>query len=59
MRYIWTIIWAFLLSFMAAYVISNMSGGSFAFSQVIVTTILFTLAAIILGEGVITDADEA
>ncbi|MCA0969602.1 YjzD family protein [Halobacillus litoralis] len=55
MRYIWTIIWAFLLSFMAAYVISNMAGGSFAFSQVIVTTILFTLAAIILGEGVISE----
>lgn len=55
MRYIWTIMWAFLLSLMAAYVVSNMSGGSFEFSQVIVTTILFTLAAIILGEGVISE----
>ncbi|MBA2174502.1 YjzD family protein [Halobacillus locisalis] len=55
MQYIWTIIWSFLLSFMAAYVISNMAGGSFSFTQVIVTTILFAVAAIVLGEGAITE----
>ncbi|MBN8233707.1 DUF2929 family protein [Halobacillus kuroshimensis] len=55
MRMIWTILWAFVLSFMSAYVISNMAGGSFAFSQVIVMTILFTLAAVVLGDGLIKD----
>lgn len=55
MRMIWTIIWALLLSFMSAYVVSNMAGSSFAFSQVIIMTILFTLAAVVLGEGIIKD----
>ncbi|ELK45219.1 YjzD family protein [Halobacillus sp. ACCC02827] len=55
MRMIWTIVWAFLLSFMSAYVVSNMSGSDFAFSQVITMTILFTLAAVVLGEGLIKD----
>ncbi|RWZ55158.1 DUF2929 family protein [Halobacillus fulvus] len=57
MRIIWTAIWAFLLSFMSAYVISNMAGGSFYFSQVIIMTILFTLAAVVLGEGVIKEEE--
>ncbi|WLR49543.1 YjzD family protein [Halobacillus litoralis] len=57
MRMIWTIIWAFLLSLMAAYVVSNMAGSSFAFSQVIIMTILFTLAAVVLGEGIIKEEE--
>ncbi|WP_101843470.1 DUF2929 family protein [Halobacillus sp. Marseille-P3879] len=55
MRMIWTVLWAFLLSFMMAYVVSNMAGTEFAFSQVIIMTILFSLAAIVLGEGVIKE----
>lgn len=54
-RIIWTLVWAFLLSLMSAYVISNMAGGTFHFSQVVIMTILFTLVAIVLGEGVIKE----
>ncbi|MBN9655780.1 DUF2929 family protein [Halobacillus litoralis] len=57
MRMIWTIIWAFLLSFMSAYVVSNMAGSSFSFSQVIIMTILFTLAAVVLGDGIIKEEE--
>ncbi|WP_081988442.1 YjzD family protein [Halobacillus sp. BBL2006] len=57
MRIIWTLIWAFLLSSMAAYVISNMSGGHFDFLQVIVLTVIFTLAAMVLGDGVIKEEE--
>ncbi len=55
MRFIWTILWAFLLSLMTAYVVSNMSGAGFSATQVITMTILFSGAAIVLGEGVITE----
>ncbi|MCP3031993.1 YjzD family protein [Halobacillus sp. A1] len=55
MRMIWTVLWAFLLSFMTAYVVSNMAGTSFSFLQVIIMTILFSVAAIVLGEGVIKE----
>ena len=55
MRFFWTIFWAFLLSFMITYVISNMVGGSFSMGQVVVLTILFSGAAIVLGETLITD----
>ncbi|WP_371925840.1 DUF2929 family protein [Halobacillus sp. A5] len=52
---IWTVLWAFLLSLMMAYVVSNMAGTGFAFSQVVIMTILFSIAAIVLGEGVIKE----
>jgi len=55
MKFVWTLIWALLLSFMTAYVVSNMAGGSFAFTQVFIMTLLFTGAAVILGEGLIKD----
>ncbi|MBH0228777.1 YjzD family protein [Halobacillus yeomjeoni] len=57
MRIIWTLIWAFLLSSMTAYVISNMAGGSFHLSQVIIMTILFTVVAAVLGEGIIKEEE--
>ncbi|MCA1011320.1 YjzD family protein [Halobacillus halophilus] len=55
MKFVWTLIWALLLSFMTAYVVSNMAGGSFHFIQVFIMTLLFTGAAVILGEGLIKD----
>ncbi|MGP4077220.1 YjzD family protein [Halobacillus sp. K22] len=55
MKFVWTLIWALLLSFMTAYVVSNMAGGSFGFFQVVIMTLIFTGAAVILGEGLIKD----
>ncbi|MBM7554045.1 YjzD family protein [Thalassobacillus pellis] len=55
MRYFWTVFWAFLLSLMITYVISNMSGSHFNFVQVIVLTVLFSGAAFLLGESLIKD----
>lgn len=59
MRMIWTIIWSFLLSAMATYVISNMTGGHFEFSQVIVLTIVFVVTAVVLGEGLLKDETQS
>ncbi|UOR13141.1 DUF2929 family protein [Halobacillus amylolyticus] len=55
MRIVMTIVWAFLLSLMTAYVISNMTGADYSFVQVIVMTILFGGTTIVLGEGVIKE----
>ncbi|WP_173916956.1 DUF2929 family protein [Halobacillus sp. Marseille-Q1614] len=53
MKFIWTIVWAFLLSLMTAYVVSNMSSASFSAAQVIIMTILFSGAVFVLGEGIL------
>ncbi|MFD1017847.1 YjzD family protein [Thalassobacillus hwangdonensis] len=55
MRFFWTIFWAFLLSFMITYVISNMGGADFTIMQVVVLTVLFSIASVVLGEGLIKD----
>ncbi|SDZ74768.1 Protein of unknown function [Thalassobacillus cyri] len=55
MRFFWTIFWAFLLSFMITYVISNMQSSDFSFVQVVVLTVLFSGAAVVLGDGLIKD----
>ncbi|MFZ0369756.1 MAG: YjzD family protein [Halobacillus sp.] len=55
MKFVWTLIWALLLSLMTAYVVSNMAGGSFHISQVIIMTLIFTGAVVVLGEGLIED----
>ncbi|WP_084315601.1 YjzD family protein [Thalassobacillus devorans] len=55
MRFFWTIFWAFLLSSMITYVISNMQSSTFSFVQVIILTVLFSGAAIVLAEGLIKD----
>lgn len=44
MRFIATIIWAFVLSAVAAFVLSSMSGDPYDMSIVIVMTIIFSLA---------------
>ncbi|UOQ92822.1 YjzD family protein [Halobacillus shinanisalinarum] len=57
MRIVMTIVWAFLLSLMTAYVISNMTGTGFSFLQVMVMTILFGGTTIVLGEGIIKEEE--
>lgn len=55
MRFVWTVVWAFLLSLMAAYVISNMTQSDFSFLQTVVMTIVFSGTAFALGEGLIKE----
>ncbi|WP_079529401.1 YjzD family protein [Halobacillus hunanensis] len=55
MRFVWTVVWAFLLSLMAAYVISNMTGSDFSFLQTVVMTVVFSGTAFALGEGLIKE----
>jgi hypothetical protein len=50
-----TIVWAFLLSFMISYVLSNMGGHSFSINQVLMLTGIFTVAVVLLGEGALKE----
>ncbi|WP_377889619.1 YjzD family protein [Alkalihalobacillus sp. R86527] len=58
MRYIWAIIWGFLLSNMIFYVLASMQGGHFNFPAAIIFGVIISGAAIVLGDGVITDSAE-
>ncbi|UOQ43447.1 YjzD family protein [Halobacillus salinarum] len=55
MRIFWTVFWAFLLSLMMAYVVSNMTGNEFSFLQAIIMTVIFSGTVIALGEGLIKE----
>ncbi|UFU00556.1 YjzD family protein [Radiobacillus kanasensis] len=58
MRVIVAAIWAFLLSALVTYVLSNMAGEPFELSSVLVLTVLFLVAVIGLGEGALREKSE-
>ncbi|WP_349410242.1 YjzD family protein [Pseudalkalibacillus sp. SCS-8] len=55
MRYIWTIIWALLLSNMAFYVLSSMQGGEYSLLLASVIGLIFSVFVFILGDAGIQD----
>ncbi|MGP4082206.1 YjzD family protein [Bacillus sp. Marseille-Q3570] len=55
MRYIWTIIWALLLSNMAFYVLSSMQGGHYSFGLASVIGLIFSVFVFVLGDAGIKD----
>ncbi|WP_408010694.1 YjzD family protein [Pseudalkalibacillus sp. A8] len=55
MRYIWTIIWALLLSNMAFYVLSSMQGGEYSFGLASGIGLVFALFVFVLGDAGIKD----
>ncbi|WP_347861188.1 YjzD family protein [Salimicrobium sp. PL1-032A] len=50
MRFLYTIFWSFVFSFMTAYVVSNMNQADFSFLQVILMTVVFTIGVILLAD---------
>ncbi|SNZ14305.1 Protein of unknown function [Terribacillus aidingensis] len=57
MRFIVTIIWGFVLSAVAAFVLTSMSGDPYDMSLVIVMTIIFSLGVWTVS-AVLPDAEE-
>ena len=55
MKYVMTLIWSMLLSFIVSYVLSSMAGDPFILTQAIVLGIIFFLAVIGLGTVVASD----
>lgn len=53
MRYIWTIIWAILISGVLSYVLSSMAGDTFVVKDTLVLAGILTVAIIILGDGLL------
>lgn len=55
MRYFWTAFWAFLISQMLVYVVSNMQGATFDFMTGTIIAAVFSVAIFILGDAGIPD----
>ncbi|WP_420031296.1 DUF2929 family protein [Virgibacillus halodenitrificans] len=55
LRYIWTIIWALLISSVLSYVLSSMGGESFSFLSTIVFAGILVVAIAILGDGALKE----
>ncbi|TKD71913.1 YjzD family protein [Pseudalkalibacillus hwajinpoensis] len=58
MRYLWAIIWGFLLSNMIFYVLASMQGGHYHFASASLFGIILSAAAMFLGESLISDPAE-
>lgn len=58
MRYIMTLVWAFLIGLVITYVITSMAGADFSFTYVIVITAVFFLAVVVLGDGLLKEKSE-
>ncbi|MDY0407877.1 DUF2929 family protein [Virgibacillus soli] len=54
MRYIMTIIWAFIISTVVSYVLSSMAGEGFAMNGTVALAAVFIVAIFILG-GILRD----
>ncbi|WP_042224620.1 YjzD family protein [Oceanobacillus manasiensis] len=53
MRYIWTIIWAFLISAALSYVLSSMGGGQFDLTGTLVFGAILSVFVFLFGEVVL------
>ncbi|MDQ0483442.1 YjzD family protein [Guptibacillus hwajinpoensis] len=58
MRYIWAIIWGTLLSNMSFYVLASMQGGHYNFASASFFGIILAVAAMVIGDGLISDPAE-
>ncbi|WP_099157185.1 DUF2929 family protein [Virgibacillus ndiopensis] len=53
MRFIWTLIWALLISGVISYVLTSMGGTNFNVMSTVTLAIIMAIAVYILGEGII------
>ncbi|ENH96170.1 hypothetical protein J416_12192 [Gracilibacillus halophilus YIM-C55.5] len=58
MKYLVTIFWSVLISFLVAYVLSSMAGETFNISGVFALAAVFSIAIIILGDGILDEGHE-
>ncbi|MFD1360176.1 DUF2929 family protein [Lentibacillus salinarum] len=58
MRFLWPLVWAFLISCVISYVLISMAGNEFEFGSTLMATIVITLAVFVLGEGVLKSGRE-
>lgn len=58
MRYIFTIVWAALISFVLSYVLSSMGGESLDIVATLVMAAVFSIIIFLLGDGVLREKKE-
>ncbi|WP_010093625.1 YjzD family protein [Ornithinibacillus scapharcae] len=58
MRYIFTIIWAVLISFVLSYVLSSMGGESLDLVATFVLAAVFSIIVFLLGDGMLREKKE-
>ncbi|MBC5636686.1 MULTISPECIES: YjzD family protein [Ornithinibacillus] len=58
MRYIATILWAVLITFVLSYVLSSMGGGSLDLVATLVMAAILSIAIFILGDGLLKEKKE-
>ncbi|MFC4559303.1 DUF2929 family protein [Virgibacillus kekensis] len=58
MRFVIPFIWALLISFVIAYVLTSMAGSTVDLFSTFVVAVILTLTAFILGEGILKDGTE-
>lgn len=58
MRYIATILWAVLITFVLSYVLSSMGGGSLDLVATLVMAAILSIAIFILGDGLLREKKE-
>ncbi|GAB4073949.1 hypothetical protein GCM10028778_14520 [Barrientosiimonas marina] len=58
MRFIWPLIWTFVISCAVSYVLSSMAGNAFQIGGTLVMTIAISVAVYVLGEGMLKDESQ-
>ncbi|WP_047982451.1 YjzD family protein [Ornithinibacillus contaminans] len=58
MRYIATIFWAVLISFVLSYVLSSMAGESLDLVATLVVAAIFSIVIFLLGDGLLRQRNE-
>jgi hypothetical protein len=59
MRFIWTLIWALLLSNMAFYVLSSMQNAEYNPATATLIGVVLAVAAAVIGDGLLKEPDSA
>ncbi|MGY0692784.1 YjzD family protein [Virgibacillus sp. FSP13] len=58
MRFIWTFVWALLISCVISYILTSMASAPFNFMHALILAIIFTVAILLLGEGILKGEQE-
>ncbi|MGP4041818.1 DUF2929 family protein [Gracilibacillus sp. D59] len=58
MKYFATIFWAIIILAVVSYVLTSMGGQDFNIASAISLAAIFSIAAIILGDGILTEEEE-
>ncbi|WP_114352947.1 DUF2929 family protein [Saliterribacillus persicus] len=59
MKYVMTITWAVLISFLVAYVLSSMAGETFSIASTFIIAAIFSIIVILIGDVLLREKKSA